>query len=389
MSALVSYVIPTRDRVQRLRATLAALASIDHAPFGGASVVVVDNAGSERPILPAHLPGGLRVTEVRLDRNMGAAARNIGAMHPAADAEWVVMLDDDSYPLSSRHLTLLRDMPADVGAVSADIFLPDADGRQVRESGGLPEVFIGCGAALRRSAFLALGGYDHAFGYYAEEYDLSARLLLSGARITFEPAFRVRHEKVSTGRDMNVILGRLIRNNGWVVQRYAPEGASLPWLRETRARYRAIARKESALRGFSEGLRELRGTLRTQPRQAMPQDLWDRFTGLAAARSALQAAFARAPFRSAALIEPGKNAGVVCEALRELGVRLTDDGEESEALVIGTLSPGPMLDAFERLRRLQRPHGPRVLAPWIPLSAVAPVKGVLAPPSGRRPRAAA
>ena len=74
-------------------------------------------------------------------------------------------------------------------------------------------LFIGCGVAVRREAFRALGGYDTAFNYYAEEYDLAARMILAGGRVAFEQDFRVTHAKDARGRNMDLILARLVRNN--------------------------------------------------------------------------------------------------------------------------------------------------------------------------------
>ncbi|MBI1190137.1 MAG: glycosyltransferase [Tepidisphaera sp.] len=357
---MISYVLPTRNRPERLKATLLA---IDALGPHDAEITVVDNASSERLVMPPRLRSGVPVRRIDLDHNAGAAARNLGVQ--ASRGRWIVMLDDDSHPMDLGFIEALDDAPPDVGALSADIFLPVRTGQRTRrESGGLPEVFIGCGVAIRRELFLELGGYDHAFNYYVEEYDLAARMLLAGCRVRFDPRFRVLHAKDSANRDMNAIVERLVRNNGWVAQRYAPDEARAPELREIRRRYRRIAIKERALTGYGAGLTQLRASLRRQPRTPMTPQLWERFTGLAAAREALAHAHARTPFRSAAIIDEGKNAWVVARALRDLGVRLSGDGEDAEVCVIGTMSPGPMLDAFARRQRLTQARPQRVIIPW-------------------------
>jgi len=355
-------VLPTRDRPERLKQTLRAIESLgDHRACGGAEVIVVDNASRDRLIMPPALVSGVPIRSILLEENKGAAARNIGVTESDPASQWIVMLDDDSYPDDTVFLERLANQPPDVAAVSADIWLSTkADKTPQRESGGLPEVFIGCGVAIRRRVFKELGGYDESFGYYAEEYDLAARMLLAGHRVAFDPDFTVTHAKVSGGRDMNLILGRLVRNNGWVAQRYAPEACRLAELRETRRRYRRIAAKERATLGFARGLSELRRTLWQQKRTPMSTRLWDRFTGLAAARTALQRQFAIHPFRSAAIVDPGKNAWVVARALEELGVRLSGEGEDAEVSVIGTMSPGPMMDAMRKRSGGRN----RVVMPW-------------------------
>lgn len=349
----IAYVLPTRDRADRLLHTLAQLESL---PDHDAQVIIADNAST----IPASRVAGdvpARLTRVflRQEQNLGAAARNLGVQAADRSVEWIIMLDDDSAPRSLDFLPRLASQPADVGAVMADIFLPRFG---TREAGGLPEVFIGCGVAIRRDVFLHAGGYDHAFNYYAEEYDLAAKFMLNGLRMVFEPAFVVDHMKDAGNRDMNTILARLVRNNGWVMQRYAPESERRAELREIRTRYRAIARKEHAMRGFAEGLVELRRTIRSQIRRPMRRAMFDRFTGLAAAREALDAAHRTSRFSSAALVAPGKNAGVVRRALEELGVSIVDE-TRAERLVIATMSPGPMLDAA-----MARAGDPRLIAPW-------------------------
>ncbi|MEO1511843.1 MAG: hypothetical protein AAFU70_07215, partial [Planctomycetota bacterium] len=266
--------------------------------------------------------------------------------------------DDDSAPevhAGAISAALARQGP-EVAAVMADIHLP-ASGK--RESGGLPEVFIGCGVAVRRDAFLEAGGYDESFHYYAEEYDLAARFLLSGAQITFEPAFVVRHEKATKGRDFGVIIRRLVRNNGWVAARYAPDLEMAGTYQEVRTRYRTIAERENVLDSYERGLNDLTRSLKTQPRRPMPPAIWDRFTGMAHARDALDRAMRDKPFASAAIVGQGKNAWAVVTALDEWSVTLREP-TDADTWVVGTMSPGPMIDAALAAAGC----GKRVVLPW-------------------------
>jgi N-acetylglucosaminyl-diphospho-decaprenol L-rhamnosyltransferase len=336
---MISYVIATKDRPVELRATLDALGALG--PHE-AEVIVIDNASNPAAVVPRALMSGVPTRLVRSEANLGAAARNLGAREAGGD--WLVMLDDDSCPTSLAHVGLLRRAAGDVAAVMADITLPS--GR--REAGGLPEVFVGCGVAIRRMAFLRAGGYDASFSYYAEEYDLAAKFLLAGWRMVFDAGFEVLHRKAPSSRRKGVIIERLVRNNGWVMQRYAPERERRAQLGLTTRRYRAIANRESALGGYARGLLELRRTLGEQPRREMDVATWDRFTGLAACRGALQDLWSAAPFRRAALAGRGKNDWVVEQTLRELGCEVVASGDDAEVLVAGTLSPGPMLDVVER-----------------------------------------
>jgi hypothetical protein len=294
------------------------------------------------------------------------------------------MLDDDSCPVDVAFLAALRVQAPDVGAVASEVLLtpPGSDvqggaSSRPRESGGLPEVFIGCGVALRREAFLACGGYDASFGYYAEEYDLAAKLMLAGMRVTLDRRFKVRHEKVGSGRDMNSILRRLVRNNGWVAQRYAPADQRRAELREVLVRYAAIASREQSIPGYTAGAAELLATLHRQDRTPLSGELFERFTGFAEARRSFGEVHAERPFRTARIVDEGKNSRFIRRALMEYGVRIVGDREDAEAVVIGTMSPGPLLDAWER--RTATIPARRVISAWKSLTTDAFAATVVVP----------
>lgn len=366
---MISLIIPTRDRPAELARTLAAIARLDPAPLdaaGGAEVIVVDNASREPEPPPEALANGVPVGLVRLPANEGAAARTTAAR--LARGSWLVMLDDDSAPIDAAFAALLADAPPDVAAIGAEITLPS--GR--RDFGGLPEVFVGCGAAVRRDDFLAVGGYDPSFVYYAEEYDLAARLIARGKRITHDRAFRVLHRKTAAARDMDRSLRLLVRNSVRVEERWAPAARRDDAIRAVVERCEHIARREDARAGFRAGLNdiELEGGAEDRDPAAAPTGpltdaQYDRFIGLAAARDGLARQLHAAPARTARLAQAGKNAHLVERALAESGVEVLppDDRRSPDALAIATLSPGPILDAAADLAA-ERPTA-RVLAPWL------------------------
>ncbi len=373
---MISYLLPTHNRPRALWQTLAALGTLPCDAHDGAEVIVIDNASRPAVTLPPQLDNGMPLRCVRLDANHGAAARNHGAA--AAHGAWLVMLDDDSYPLDTGHVQVLAEAPADVAAIGAEIILPDG----TREAGGLPEVIVGCGAAIRRDAFLAAGGYDPSFHYYAEEYDLCAKLLLAGLRVRHDLRFRVRHGKVPDRRDMNVIMRNLVRNNGWVMQRYAPRHRREQAIGEVIARYGTIAMSEDAAWGYSQGMCEFNRTRQDQPSWPMSEALFDRFTGLAHARTELshQPELGGRKRGRVAIVDEGKHADAVRQALREIGTRFAANTRDADVLVIGTLSPGPMLDARDSRRADTRP----VIMPWRPGGMAEPAASLLDPPPALR-----
>jgi hypothetical protein len=105
-------------------------------------------------------------------------------------------------------------------------------------------------------------------------------------------------------------------------------------------------------------------TLDQQPRRALAPPVWDRFTGLAAARRCLGAEPALAATR-VAVVDVGKNAWAIERALDERGDCTLVPERTAEVVVIGTLSPGPMMDAWAGRVANGRP----VLRPWSPAHA--------------------
>ncbi|MEO0513209.1 MAG: glycosyltransferase [Planctomycetota bacterium] len=347
----VSFVVPTRDRPDELARTLAEIGRYSAGLLGtgrragGAEVIVIDNASEPAVETPTRLENGVRVELIRSEVNLGTAARNLGAQ--AAGNAWLVMLDDDSHPVASSRdgarvgdfVGALAEAPSDVSAVGGEIFLPSGQ----REAGGLPEVIVGCGAAVRRDAFLSVGGYDRAFDYYAEEYDLCAKLLARGDRVMHSRAIRFEHRKVSSGRDFGRILRRLVRNNGWVIERHAPDAARADELGAMLARYRAVGEKEGVREAFWAGLQELRLTSADQERRPLSTERWDRLTGAAAVRQRLLPALGARGEDRVRLVMRAKGAGVIERGLSRAGIEVRDD---AQAAVVGRLSPGPVLDAL-------------------------------------------
>ncbi len=362
---MISYVLPTHNRPAVLAETLAAIGAL---PKHDARVVIVDNASSPPALPPRSLANGTAVEVVRLDSNTGTAARNAGvrrARHLAEraaspDSHWIVMLDDDSAPMDTGFLPALTSAPRDVAVVAAEVFLPPVpDGTVRHEAGGLPEVFIGCGAAIRAEVFERLGGYDAAFDYYAEEYDFSARVILAGMRVVYDRRFKVMHRKVETGRDLNRIIGNLVRNNAWVMARYAPDALRDAQVQAQVTRYAQIAAKEHASTGYARGLAELQATLAHQPRRPMPLPLWHRFTGYQAVVDHLQRMGGAKALGPVAIIERGKNVEVIEQALADAGAQIVPEPAQARTLIAGTLSPGPMLHECERTA----PHAAKHASP--------------------------
>jgi GT2 family glycosyltransferase len=188
-------VIPTRDRWQILRRTLAALAEQTVAGF--ATVVVVD--GEDQDVPP--LPDGIEVLVV--PRGGPGAARNAGVRRTSSTL--VMFLGDDMVPSPTcveRHLDRHRAEGGPTVAVLGRVqWHPevqrtplvewiDRAGMQFELAGISEDAgwgrFYSCNVSLPRTLFDAAGGFDPEFAYYYEDLDLAYRLRGAGMTLRYE-----------------------------------------------------------------------------------------------------------------------------------------------------------------------------------------------------------
>ncbi len=200
----ISVVIPTYNRLDRLRRVLAALAH-QTSPREDREIVVVSDGSTDGT--DAFLAEAARRNEVVFcsQPNQGpAAARNRGVERARADI--VLFVDDDviaTPPLLERHLANhQREGP---GAVvigpmltppdfelapwvrwEQDMLYKQYDAMERGEYGATFRQFYTGNASLARDQVLAVGGFDTRFRR-AEDVELAYRLHEAGARFTFDP----------------------------------------------------------------------------------------------------------------------------------------------------------------------------------------------------------
>jgi N-acetylglucosaminyl-diphospho-decaprenol L-rhamnosyltransferase len=248
----VSVVVITRDRRDELLRTLQALAALPEGP----DVVVVDNGsrdGTAAAVRRAH--PAVRV--VALDADAGAAARTVGVR--AAHGRHVAFCDDDSWwaPGALRLAADLLDGDPSLGLVAARVLVgpeerlepvcaamaasplapePDLPGPRVLG-------FVACGAVVRASAYLAVGGFEPRHGVGGEEALLATDLAAAGWRLAYVDAL-VAHHHPSGIRDRAGRRTTMVRNDLWFAWLRRP---LRPALRHT-ARAAVAARRDRAAR---------------------------------------------------------------------------------------------------------------------------------------------
>jgi glycosyltransferase involved in cell wall biosynthesis len=213
----ISLVICTRNRAERLKACLAAVAKVHcDRPW---ETVIVDNGSHDdtgevvTAFFREHQVCGRYVWEP----NPGLSkARNAGIA--ASGGDIIAFTDDDCYPapdLLDRVCEIFSDPK--IGFIGGRILLHDQrdypltvneSTEEVRFAGSsvVPCAAVqGANMAFRRAALLAIGGFDPAFGagtpFPAEDWDAVARVCCSGWEGGYFPAPTVSHHHGRTAID--------------------------------------------------------------------------------------------------------------------------------------------------------------------------------------------
>jgi glycosyltransferase involved in cell wall biosynthesis len=214
VTAPATVAIVTCNRAEELRRALQSALSQTVA----CELVVVDDGSQDGTgeMLAAEFPS---VRVHRSDQRRGPLVQRNEAVR-LASSPVVFFLDDDA-AFSSEHV-VAQTLPAfeipEVGVVSIPhLDLVDAELRwQVRPAaGGEPQVmyaFVGCAHALRRSAYLEVGGYRESMSNYGEESELSLRLLDRGYVVLLGSSDPVRHFRSAVGRNRHRELRARTRN---------------------------------------------------------------------------------------------------------------------------------------------------------------------------------
>ncbi len=216
-------------------------------------VIVVNNGGEALNLLPDTI-AGVPCRVLNLPENIGVAAKNSAI--EVASGKYLLILDDDSYispGIAERVIKIFNSEPF-VAAVA----FPICNDAGEEEGCLLPTVFHGCACAFRKDLLIKVGGYPDDFIYYGEEYDLAFRIYRQGYRIAFCPLREsVRHARDIQGRDKNRIIKMLVQNNVKVCLSYFPLTQVPTAIFDVLYRYKKVAIKENAEKGFKEGLLNL------------------------------------------------------------------------------------------------------------------------------------
>jgi len=262
-----AIVVITRNRCASLFRTLRRLQALPERP----PIVVVDNASEDGTprMVRSDFPD---VDLVALERNLGAAGRNVGVAR--TDRAYVAFADDDS-SWAPGALTAAEDVFAAyprLALIAARVLVGEGSRLdpvcyQMQEArlAAAPDLpgprvlgFLSCGAIVRREAFLQVDGFSERFGVGGEERLVAIDLAARGYALAYVDSIVAYHDPQSSS-DRSGRQARLVRNalwSAWLRRR------SLSAVRETARTTLQAARNLDARRGLVEALRGLPWALR-------------------------------------------------------------------------------------------------------------------------------
>ena len=216
---IITAVIVTHNRADKLRHAITAAIgeSFDR-------IVVVDNASTDGTADYLAQIADSRLDIICLPTNTGGAGGFHHGVHAAADADWLVLFDDDAQPVSGsvdQFRAMIKKLDANIGAIAAQVDLPD--GTPCEMNRPLINPFWGmtsrAGAALRHGrkgftvdrardidaatfvGFFLKGQVARSMGppeadlfLYSDDILYSLSMRRAGWRIRYEPQIKFYHD---------------------------------------------------------------------------------------------------------------------------------------------------------------------------------------------------
>lgn len=173
-------------------------------------IIIVDNKSEEglKEAIESKYP---TVSVIELDQNVGTEGRNVGIK--AASSDVIILLDDDVFDLSPKEIeTILLRFESDkkLAALCFKVVHAETNSlinwchhkpKEIFSDNRFETYEITEGAvAVRRNAFLAVGGFPGHFFISHEGPDLALRLIDAGYSVWYEPEVVVKHHQSTLGR---------------------------------------------------------------------------------------------------------------------------------------------------------------------------------------------
>ena len=233
---LVSIVSVCWNRKNEIHESLLRIREID---YPNLEIIVVDNASTDgtATMIESVFP---EVRLLHMPENSGVAAYNAG--FKTAQGEYIVILDDDSFPHQDSLKRMVKKFENDpsLGVVAFDVRnfynYDDVKNETIETGENLETVaaakdyllaFNGAGAGVRREALEQAGFYPEEFFLYWNEQDTAFRILDKGYDIQFFSDVVAYHKFSPLNRSSRRAPFYYTRNAFWLIWKNYPSGMSL------------------------------------------------------------------------------------------------------------------------------------------------------------------
>lgn len=292
-------------------------------------VWVVDNGSTDGSADAVHA----RFPEVKLIRrptNEGTAARSHA--FGVARGEYLILLDDDSYPLgdTARRSVEWMDAHPEAGAVVGRVVLSDGS----EEACALPSVMLSGAVCIRRNVLQQVGGFRPEFFRKAGEYDLSFRIWAAGFRVERFEDLLYGHDKVPAGRSAELAHFMDLRNNLILVERFFDKPMRRAYRKDYLHRYAALARHEGCGETVSRAIAEARDWAKREReagRQTLPPDVLEIVNPWQAQQRRVAAWAQQHGVRTVVIADYAKNLYATWRAARLAGLEVLALAADSQA----------------------------------------------------------
>ncbi len=249
-----SVMITTRNRRDDLKRTLKVLETLSPAPH---EILVCADACDDDTVRMVHEDH----RDVRLFENperLGSVASRRRLLAEAT-GDWVLSLDDDSYPLDldffeKARRTVAEHPEAAVVCFHEQTALPSGSQAPAPSShrGRYVSAYANCGALMDLVFYRNQPGFPEFFEHMYEETDYALQCYAGGAAVWFEPSLTIRHHFSPAGRNEILRHQQNARNELWSAWMRCP----LPWTAPVSA-FRALRQLRFACtKGFGWAIRE-------------------------------------------------------------------------------------------------------------------------------------
>jgi glycosyltransferase involved in cell wall biosynthesis len=220
----ISVMITTRSRCVDLRRTLDRLGGMD--PLPDEILICADGCQDETVSMLIQ-----QYAHVRLFENHEPVG-SVGSRNRLlreAEGDWVLSLDDDSYPLDNAFFARIRDVIAS-HPEAAVISFPECRDKGVFAGmdktpsvpGHYVSSYANCGAIMDRAFYLRQPGFPPIFGHMYEEPDFSIQCYAAGSSVWFEPSLTIQHHQSPVQRNHVRRHHQNARNELWSVWMRCP-----------------------------------------------------------------------------------------------------------------------------------------------------------------------